>query len=229
MKRAVVVFAMAIICSTVSYQSYGQKYFAGTVKFEVSFEGDTDPQKHIPHEFEVTIFENKEKILVYNGTMQVIKDGDALTTTYLWDLSGFGGERVGRVEEKEQTSKVKYAYEARGDTKNICGYECKGYNVTCTYMDEEYDEEVELKYFVYTTTEIGKDANINAIGSPGLSGYVLYSEFEKDGVKRITQVKEVKKGKVKAVDFMIPSNYKMYNKEEWEELMQKIFGGGGEE
>jgi len=234
MKKVVVVLTMAIVCTTVSYKSFAQKYFAGTVKLETKYEGDIDPQKHIPHEAELIIFENKMK--TSSVVEQVIYDGDAMTITYLYDLSTYGYERMGTVIDKEtnqkNSEKSKFSYEARGDTKIICGYECKGYNITQTIKDEEYEEDIEISYIVYTTTEIGKDANINAFEYVGLLGFPMYEEVEKDGVKKITQVKEVKKGKIKAIDFMVSSNYNMYKPEEFrekfKEAINNIFGKKGE-
>ena len=224
MKRVVSVLTIAIICTTVSYKSFAQKYFAGTVKFEIKYEGEIDPQKHVTKEYECDIFENKSK---KNGNgQQIIYDGDASTVTVLLDLTGVGYDRVGKIDTLQRDSTDgKFTYEPRGDTKTICGYECKGYNVTYTYIDEEYDEEeeIEVKFILYTTTEIGKDNRINVFEYPGLSGYPLYTEIEKDDVKTIIQAKEIKKGKVKAIDFMIPSNYRIHvTNEAWEEEGKKF-------
>ncbi|MCL2131046.1 MAG: hypothetical protein FWH36_01120 [Lentimicrobiaceae bacterium] len=227
MKKIIFGLAVAISCTTVSYKSFAQKYFAGTITFETKYEGDTDPQRHIPSQQTCIIFENKEKAELYNGVLRTIKDGDALTVTMLVDWPGY--PRIGYVSDKEATQKAlssqKFSYEERSDTKTICGYECKGYNVTAVVKEEEEEDEeeeaVELKYIVYTTKEIGKDDNINALDYPGLSGYPLYVESEKDGVKTIIQASEVKKSKLKAVDFMVPSDYKMCSEEEFQEEMIK--------
>jgi len=232
MKKIVSVLTIAIVCNTVGCKLLAQKYFAGTVKVEIKYEGDIDPQKHIPQELEYTIFENKTKTTVYNGLVQIMQDGDALTETQLWDLSMFGFGRLGTAVDREamqnQLSKKKFSYEERSDTKTICGYVCKGYNVTVIAIEEDEEEDddeddaTEIKLLIYTTTEIGKDGNINAFDYPGLSGFPMYSEFEKNDVKTIVQVKEVKKGKIKAVDFMIPSDYKMYDKEGFQKEMERI-------
>ena len=232
MKKIVSVLTIAIVCNTVGCKLLAQKYFAGTVKVETKYEGEIDPQKHVPHETEYTIFENKTKVLRYNGMVQVIRDGDDLTATQLWDLSGLGFGRLGVVVDKEtnlkELSKTKFSYEEKSDTKTVCGYVCKGYDVTIVTPEENEDEEDEeaeevvIKLLVYTTTEIGKDNNINALTYPGLSGYPMYVEFEKDDVKTIVQVKEVKKGKIKAIDFMVPSDYRMYDKDGFEKEMERI-------
>ena len=229
MKKLISVVAIAIVCTTLCCKSFAQKPFAGTVKFETKYEGETNPQLHIPTEQIQTIFENKMKTSLYNGLLRTIQDGDSLTITYLFDIPGFGriGNTSSREVNEENLLKSTFFYTERTDSKNICKYECKGYDVTCIILNEDDDEDeaVEIKFIVYTTKAIGKDDNINAFSFPGLSGYPLYTEFEKDGVKTIIQAKEVKKGKVKAVDFLIPSDYRMLSDEEWEFMMKQITGG----
>lgn len=217
MKKVVAVLTIATICTAVSYKALAQKApFAGTVKFEVKYEGDIDPQKHIPYEISSTVFENKTKQTIFIGiNIYVIQDGDALIQTVLIDHPQ---DRIGYVDDREAVEdkllSKKFTYAEREDTKTICGYECKGYDVTCiVYNDDEDDDEAddktEIKWIVYTTKEIGKDNNINAFDFPRLSGFPLYMECEVDGVKTISQAKEVKPSKVKAIDFLVPSNYKM--------------------
>jgi len=229
MKRLISVAAIAIVCTTLCYKSFAQKSFAGTVKFETKFEGETNPQVHIPSEQTQTIFENKMKNTLYNGMLRTIQDGDSLSITYLFDIPGYGriGNTSGREINEENLLRTSFSYTERTDTKTICGYLCKGYDVVSIITDEDDDEDeaVELKFIVYTTKEIGKDDNINAFNFPGLSGYPLYTEFEKDGVKTITQAKEVKKGKVKSLDFLIPTDYKMLSQEEWDFFIKQITGG----
>ena len=214
MKKLISVLTIAIVCTTVSYKSYAQSYFAGTVKFETKYEGDIDPQKHIPHEETFTIFENNVKESFYNGVQNQIHNGDSVTIMIVLDIPGYGC--VGKIISKEVIEadmlQKSFFYEERTDSKTICGYECKGYDVTMVTDDD--DEET--KYIVYTTKEIGKDDNINVFKFPELSGYPLYIAKESNGVKTITQAKEVKKGKVKAVDFLIQSNCKICTtEEEW--------------
>ena len=226
MKKLISVSTMAIICIMLSYSSFAQKYFAGTVKFETKYEGETNPQIHIPTEELQTIFENKMKTSLYGGAMRTIQDGDSLTITILIDIpQGRIGHTSNREANEEDLLKYSFSYTERTDTKNICGYECKGYDVVCIIDDDEEEETKELKWLVYTTKEIGKDENINAFRFPGLSGYPLYTERESDGVKTITQAKEVKKAKIKALDFLIPSDYRMLTDEQWEPIRKQLSGG----
>jgi len=218
------VIAAFALCMFANVQVNAQKVkFAGTVKIAVRYEGDTDPQKHVSGEVAFTIFGNKMKLSQQGYTR--ILNGDAGTITILLDIPG---NKVGYVVSKEdileRQSAVKYTYTKGDDTKTICGYVCTRYDITA--YDIEEDEE--NKVVAYTTTEIGDNADINTFEYPGLTGYPLYIEIENNGVKAIQEVVEVKKTKVKAVDFLVPSGYKMLTKEEYQELIQQLMGGGGE-
>jgi len=211
--------------ANVQVSAQKSKAFAGTVKFHVKYEGDTDPQKHVPQDYMVTIFGNKMKQLYYEGQLIAISDCNALTTIVLYNIPGY---QIGYIDTAEkydsETSNTKLTFTEGTDTKTICGYVCKRYDVTI--YDKEEDEETAL--IVYTTTEIGENNNINAMSLSGLTGYPLYMEVESDGIKRITEATEVKATKIKAVDFMIPSSYKIMSQEEVYETLQTLMGGGGE-
>jgi len=180
--------------------------FAGTVKFSVKYEGNTNPKDHIPHDEVYTIFGNKIKIVIPPWETQIL-DGDAIKATILYD---FPGNKCGYTVSKEyfetEQEKNNYTYVKREETKTICGYVCTRYDVTI--YDTENDEET--KAIVYTTTEIGASSDINAFEYPGLTGFPLYSEVESKGVKTIEEAILVKPTKVKALDFLVPTGYKMF-------------------
>lgn len=217
------VMAAFAVCMFTNINVNAQKVkFAGTVKFHTKYEGDTDPQKHVPHDQIYTLFGNKQKAAYADGQVLVITNNDALTTTFLYNIPG---NKMGYIDTSEKydpaTATTKITITEGTDTKTICGYVCKRYDVKI--YDEEEDEEVMV--IVYTTTEIGENENINAMSVPGLSGFPLYTEVESDGVKRITEATEVKKGKIKAVDFLIPSDYTMYGSaEEIQQKIQELYG-----
>jgi hypothetical protein len=219
------VIAAFAFCLFTSTHTQAQKVkFAGTVKFHVRFEGDTDPQRHVPQDVMYTIFGNK--IMAKQQIFIQMQDGDAVTKTLLID---YPGSRIGYITPKEEIQEeqalLKYTYTKGSETKTICGYVCNKYDVSI--YDAEEDEET--KFIVYTTTEIGNDNNINSTEYPGLTGYPLYTEIERNDVKTIIEATEVKKTKIKAVDFLIPSDYKMYNTaEEFGAAFQELFGGGEE-
>lgn len=221
MKKLFSICVVALSMFTVlTANAQKSKIFGGTVKFSVKFEGNTDPRSHVPRDIVYTILGNKTKMV--NQQFIQILDGDAVTNTMLLDVPGY---RVGSTITKEQIeeghSSVKYTYTKGEDTKTICGYVCTRYDITLYNVEE--DEE--LKFFVYTTTEIGENNNINSVEYPGLTGYPLYKEIEIKGIKTITEATEIKATKVKSVDFLTPSDYKMMPSEEFFRL---IFGGGEE-
>jgi len=215
MKKLISVLAIAIICTTGSYKAFSQGSFTGTAKFTVKYEGDINPQKHIPEEKKFLIFENKVKEMDDEGVHTEIYDGDAGTWGTIINIPAYGCMAYQRTPEEvdeEMLSKV-FSYEEREDTKTICGYVCKGYNFTIvtTTEDEDSGEDVktEVKGVVYTTKEIGKNEKINSFTFPNLSGYPLYFEKVEEGVTEITQAVEVKKGKAKPIDFLMPSSCKI--------------------
>ena len=220
------VIAAFALCMFTNINANAQKSksFGGTVKFHIKFEGDIDPQKHVPRDEMFTIFGNKIKSTpsYYQGMISTITNYDALTTTILYNVPG---NKMGYIDTSEKydpaTATTKYTYTESSETKTICGYVCKRYDVKI--YDEEEDEEVSL--ILYTTTEIGDNDNINLMSYPGLSGYPLYTEITQEGIKIIQEATEIKKGKIKAVDLLIPSDYKIMSVEEVNESLQQLFGG----
>ncbi|MDR1459462.1 MAG: hypothetical protein LBI60_04545 [Bacteroidales bacterium] len=228
MKKLFSICVVAVLCIFTAMEVNAQKSksFAGTIKFSVKYEGDIDPQKHVPTEFVLSIFGNKQKISIPEQYFQQIMDGDAVTSTVLLDIPG---NRMGYVVKKEvideNFSTKKYTYTKSEETKTICGYVCTRYDVTI--FDVEEDEET--KAVVYTSTEVGENNNINSLSFPGLAGYPLYIEEEDDGIKQIQEAIEIKKTKIKAVEFLIPNDYTLYDsQEEFQAKIQEVFGGGGE-
>jgi hypothetical protein len=228
MKKLFSICVVAVLCifTAVDVSAQKSKSFAGTVKFSIKYEGDTDPQKHIPGEFVLSVFGNKQKLSVPEQGFQRITDGDAVTVTILLDIPG---NRMGYTVKKESIEEsftaIKYTYTKSEETKTICGYVCTRYDVTIFNIEE--DEE--SKAIVYTTTEIGDGNNINSVSLPGLTGFPLYLEEDDDGIKQIQEAIEVKKTKIKSVDFLVPADYTMYDsEEEFQAKIQELYGGGGE-
>ena len=181
--------------------------FAGTVKFSTTFGGDIDPKVHYPREQVYTILGNKIKIIDPRGITDIL-DGDEVTVVRLYDIPGYkSGYTMSKEEIEEPQSTKKYTYIKGEDTMTICGYLCTRYDVTV--YDTEAEEEVKL--IVYTTTQIGTDNKINNFEYPGLTGFPLYMESEHKGVKKTETAIEVKKTKVKPVDFLTPTAYKMFS------------------
>ena len=215
MRKSFSIFVVAALGTFTVLTTSAQKSssFAGTVKFSVKYEGNTNPKDHSPHEQLYTIFGNKIKVVIPPWVVQIL-DGDAVKAIVLYDIPGNKcGYRMGKEQFETEQEKNNYTYVKGEETKTICGYVCTRYDVTI--YDTEEDEET--KGFVYTTTEIGESSDINNFEYPGLTGFPLYAEMTApNGVKTIEEAIMVKPTKVKGVDFLEPAGYKMFPSQmEW--------------
>jgi len=224
MKKSISILVVGAALSIVTvFTTNAQKSssFAGTIKISIKYEGENrNPQEHVPKEQFYTVFENKMK--VQDGPWWVyLYDGDKGTMTRLLDIPGNRGGCTHPAEVVESflgLSTKKFTYKKGEETKVICGYVCTRYDITI--YDTETEEETTV--IAYTTTEIGKDYNINNFEYPGLTGFPLYTESEHKGVKTIEEAIEVKPTKVKAIDFLIPTNYKMMTPLEFNAYLKSL-------
>jgi hypothetical protein len=202
--------------------------FNGTVTFSISYTGDIDPQKHVPKTYSVDIFGNKTKRINRLGaeaSLYIITDGDSATTTILYDIH-VTGDKVGYIDRKSgnEDDKTKVEIMPQSDKdKSICGYVCKCYKVTITDLEDDDSQDV----LVWTTPEIGNSDAINSMDIKQLSGYPLCTIVEDEGVTITIEATEIKKGKLKILDFLIPTGYKIFaTEEELGEWFQQLQGGG---
>ena len=239
MKKLAVISLMAACC-LLSSKSMAQKSkaFTGSVKFEIKYEGEFEPQQlaNAPREKEQLISGNFTKTSrdLGGAFLHQIDMMDSIVN--LWDLPG---EKCAVTiptpkKEGEEDKEKNYVIQKRSDTKDICGYNCQGYDIIVTVKskDDEEDEEEERKItiIVYTTEEIGIDSNINCHFVPGLQGFPLYQEQPAgEGKKVITQAIEVKKKKINAIEFSIPANYKYYTPKAWNEHIRELQEKSGED
>lgn len=224
--------AMLTVCGNAMAQK--TKSFAGNIKFEIKYEGDFEPQQlaNAPREVDKIVFNNFTKITQNMGST-VRHQIDMVDSMLI--LIDAGTEKVAigipiKKNEEDEESKKNFAIVKRTDTKNICGYECQGYDINITVKEEDEEDEKTITYTMYTTTEIGIDSNINKNSIPGLQGYPLYT-LQPAGENKtiISQAIEVKKRKIKPIEFAIPSNYKYYTVEQWNEYVRTIQGGASSE
>jgi hypothetical protein len=239
MKKTFVIGICALLClcggKTMAQKG---KAFTGSVKFEIKYEGDFEPQQlaNAPRENEQLVSGNFTKTTHNLGGafMHQIDMLDSIVR--LWDLPGEKcAVTIPTPKKENEEQKRNYVIKKRTDTKEICGYQCQGYDiiVTVTKDDEEDEDEAEertVTILVYTTEEIGIDSNINSHFIPGLQGFPLYKEQPAgEGKKIVYQAIEVKKKKINAIEFSIPSNYKYYTPKEWNEHIRELTGKSGED
>lgn len=193
---------------------FAQKPFAGKIVFEMRADGTDDP--NVAAELaavvqEVTIMGNNTKTVLSQPGFDYINitNGDYKLVTTVFGITGIGKYYVEQkgadIEKKLQMNK--YDYNPTGDTKAICGYNCKKVNVKIT--DLESDEEQELVLWV--TEELNTGDAINFTTYPGLKGYPMSMEIaqEMNGenitlIQIATSVTPDKK--VKASSFLRPSD-----------------------
>ena len=229
MKRIIIIFIAAICCMNMSnLMAQKKKAFNGTVKFSIKYEGDLDPQAlaKAPTEVNYLIFENNTKVTQDLGGAfrHVITVGDSGKTILLFDIPGQKmAVVISKAENEEQRQGLTYDIVEGSDTKEICGFVCKRYDITITNIEEDKQH----KMFVYTTDKIGLDEKIK-FDIPGLKGYPLYQETENNGIKTIYEAVEVKKKKVSSAEFLIPEGYQTMTLDEFQELLKNAGGGGDE-
>ena len=188
MRKLAVISIMAACCLwSGGSMAQKSKAFTGSVKYEIKYEGDFEPQQlaNAPREQEKLISGNFTKITRNLGGA-FRHDIDMVDSiVWLWDIPG---EKCAVTiptlkKENDEEKEKNYVIEKRNDTKDICGYNCQGYDiiVTVKHKDDEDDEDEEaeerkITILVYTTEEIGIDSNINSHFVPGLKGFPLYIE-----------------------------------------------------
>lgn len=230
MKRIIILFIATICCLNMSnLMAQKKKAFAGTVKFSIKYEGDVDPQElaKAPTEISYLVSGNNTKVThdLGGAFRHDITVGDSGKTIILFDIPGQKMAVVVTKEESDESQKAyKYDIVEVNETKEVCGFVCKRYDVTITNIEEDR----ETKLTVYTSDAIGLDEKINS-DIPGLKGFPLYRVIEGKSVKTTYEAVEVAKKKVSPAEFMIPEGYKVMTVEEFQQLIQSAGQGGEEE
>ncbi len=124
-------------------------------------------------------------------------------------------EEVEAFKEKTKTKaegeeELKATINETGETKEILGYNCKK-------VDVELGEDI---FPVYYTTELNVLSNKNEFPFEDIKGVILEYTMNQQGITTHISATEVKKQKVNASMFTIPSDYEQMTMEE----MMKMFG-----
>ncbi|HOF15473.1 MAG TPA: hypothetical protein PLF32_02810 [Bacteroidales bacterium] len=222
MKRITVTVLMVIFCFTsINSMAQKKKEFAGTVTFSIKYEGDIDPQKlaNAPTSLTYLVAGNNTKLTI-NGqgyVQHVVSLGDSSQELTIIDHP-MQQLIIKKSKEdfEEEREYLKYTITPSDETKTICGYVCKRYDVSI----ENIEDDSETKIICFTTEEIGQDERIN-FDVPGLKGYPLYQEQMIGDIKIINEAVEVKKKKIKPVEFLMPANFTVITYDEYIEAVRK--------
>ncbi len=226
MKKTTIILLLAIIMSIPSmvFAQKKGKSFSGTIEFALKYEGmDPAQEAQMPKALSVIISENKSKTVLDAGmyAMNTITDGDSETMLIYLDLMG---QKMAYKQTKEELDKskaegTKPTVKLIDETKEIAGYQCKKAEVSV--IDEEtLEENITV---IWYTDEIGISPKANFANQfDGISGYPLETISKGNDVTQIMTATSVKKGKIKATEFLLPSDAKEMTLDEF----RTMFGGG---
>ncbi|MDL2262702.1 DUF4412 domain-containing protein [Bacteroidales bacterium OttesenSCG-928-I21] len=210
-------FLVAISISIVSFAQKGEASFTGTIKYDVTIlsEMDAMTKAQMPTELTFTYGENKvrmDQVSPMAGSTALIYDYTNKKLMILLDLMGqlyaITNDLPDDTESEENVEKpaIKFVDEA----KTIAGYKCKKAEISSKDGDV-----VEVFYTEEIPTSKGLANNFD-----GINGTLMEFTFSESGIEMNYKVKEVKKGKVKAHLFKVPSDYTTITAEEF----GKMFG-----
>lgn len=211
-----ILFFLAVIILCFSYSLSAQKPFAGHIHYKISVEGIDDPNflAQMTESVDVTVFGNKTKTVMNMQGIGIanIVDGDAKMSMTLVEITGMGKYYVelpsDSIEQKLKNQQCDVTYTS--ETKEIAGYKCKRAEVVIT--DLETDETTEM--VVYVSDDFLATEAVNySTQYRCVKGYPLRTEvktmYEGTQITIIQEAMEIKADKkVKAVDFMRPSDAK---------------------
>ena len=232
MKKVCLIMAVVML-GFVSLVS-AQKPFAGTIKMHSHIEGTEDPNllSQGENDYSIQIFGNYTKTVVSQEGFgfTTITNGDAKTAVYIIEIMGMGKYYYEVPTEKIQEAQknTKYDFNKTGEKKMIAGYEAEKVVVTAT--DLETDESNTIVVYISSSLNTGSEVNFMEI--PGLAGYPLRTEQKRDiegsEITIVTEATEIiPSKKIKAVDFMMPSDAKDIHSNP--DLMKMLGMGGDDE
>lgn len=230
-KLALSILAVVLVLNGWS-NATAQKAFSGTISYDIKVAGNAEAEAAMSM-FKITMNQSflgkKSKMNMSMGSMMDINtifDADSKTGLVLMSTMGENmavemdgtnlNQYLGQQRQNQKPPKIKTF---KKKTKKVAGYKC--YRVEVTTEEEETKEPVIL----YITEAIQPEGISQFhIQYPGLDGYPLIIEVEKDGMTITLEAEQVSKTKPKASDFEmeIPDGYK---KTTLEQLNQMNMGG----
>jgi hypothetical protein len=175
-----------------------------------------------------TISGNKQKTFTDYGQAAIysITDGDAESMITYIDAMGqkfaYRMDKAAIAKEKADGKSPKPTITLSDETKEIAGVKCK--KATIVVKNEETGDETSA--IIWYTTELGSNDKLNLLGDEeGINGIVLGKEVKVKNIVQKSYATEIKKGKIKDIEFLIPAEAKEMTKDEF----MKMIGGGGDD
>lgn len=233
MKRTLKLFLLVAIVATsinIASAQKAKKPFSGTITDSLAYEGLEPTQAaQMPKTSTRLISGNMQKSTTDFGQVAIVTITDGDLETYIMYFEG-GGEKHGISLKKADLEKRKAENKSpkpvvtlSDETKTIVGMKCK--KATIVVTDEETGD-VKTTILWYTD-ELGTNDKLEFMNNyEGVNGIIL-GEEESDGkTVRKSYAKEIKKSKVKELEFLLPAETVLYPSEE--ELKKALFGDSGE-
>ncbi len=203
-----------VLSSSVSFAQKKVKPFAGTITYDINYQGEIDEASKAQLANQTILSINKNKVRSEQSspfyTIAQIMDLEKGDMIVLIDAMGM---KVAVKQTKEEIEKKKAESEVKDpeinyidESKTIAGYKCKKAEIKT-----EDDDIIE----VYYTEEIPVPDGINEVqGFEGLKGILMEYTVQQEDIEMKISAKEVKKGKPKAGLFVIPDDYELKTAEE---------------
>jgi GLPGLI family protein len=220
--KSLMILSIALLSTSLSVSAQG---FKGVLVYTLSYTGNIDAATlaQQPKTMTMSILGNKTKMNFPVGpiVIDVITDADKKETMTLIDMMGekkyykTTDAEIQEEQNKNGAPVIRYLDE----TKTIAGYTCK----KAEFVTKD-DDDKEVVVTVYYSEEIA-GPNANYGGSfPGLKGFPMEYTMTQGEINTTFTVTEVKKGKVKETDFLLPVDYVEFTPEE-KAQMKAAFSG----
>lgn len=226
-KLLLLVAIFATATSSFTFAQKKEKPFSGTIKFTFTAEGvEATEASQLPSQT-IKISGNKQKTIVDFGPAAEISitDGDAETKVSYVD---FPGGKIGYQMTKEEVKAdkdkaTKPTITLTEETKDIAGFKCK--KAILVTKNKENGDDMSIVVW-YSEDFVVSDKLFFADDNDGIKGMILGTEVPfKKGTLKIYAT-EIKKEKIKDIDFLLPAEAQIITKAEFEKMKG---GGGGEE
>ncbi len=223
----IAILAVLVLTSSSPKKKKKAKQFRGTVTYSLTYEGDalSDIQKaKLPKSISIKMYDGMSKFDEVMGpaTQTTIINPKSNKYIVLIEAGLKKAALVMKYSDINSDSLLKYTTEIdySSDTKIIAGYSCKKAIVTFTPKEGVDDEE--RMYSVFYSEELGSVDDNNDGYFKGIPGMLLESYQVSPGMVVKYLATEVKKGKVKDLDFLMPSDFKEFTDQD--ELMDYLRG-----
>jgi GLPGLI family protein len=207
--RSLAILIVVVMAFSLNSQAQTAKSFTGTVTYTITYTGanlDANTLASLPKITTVKIMGNKQRTETAFGpaTIYSQNDGDKKESLVMIDAMGvkqYFKLNSAEIEEdysKNGTPEIVYSDE----TKTVAGYVCK----KASYTTKDEDDNTST-VTIYYTEELGGEALNYGSNLQGLKGFPLEFTVASNEITATYSASEVKKGKVKDVDFLIPSDF----------------------